>query len=111
LAAAGATRAAARAHVVDARRLVLVEQGVAAGLGVAPVLVEHGQHQPLAVAEVVLHRAGVVLPGQPVDLAQRHAVDAPDGEELLGGADDQVAGVTLGARGRAHRPLAASFPL
>ena len=62
---------------VDARRgLVLVEQRVPARLGVGAVLVDDRAHEPVAVAEVVLERAGVALPGGAVDLAERDPVDA-----------------------------------
>jgi hypothetical protein len=100
LAAAGGDQGGGQhPHVVDAGVLVVVEQRVPARLGRPPVLGDEGQHQPVPVAEVVLHGAGVALPGRPVDLAQQHAVDAVGGEEPLGRGHDRLARGAVGARG------------
>ena len=55
----------------------------------AAVLGEDRPQQALAITEVVLQRRRVALLGLAVDLAQRHAVDAAVGEELLGGGDQR----------------------
>ena len=75
-----------RPDVVDAVGLVLVEQGVAPGVDLTAVLGHDRPQQALAITEVVLQRRRVALLGFAVDLAQRHAVDAAVGEQLLGGA-------------------------
>ena len=77
------------ADVLDAVRLVLVEQRVAARVDLPAMLVEDRAQQALTIAEVVLQRRRVALTGLTVDLPQRHAVDATVGEELLGGADER----------------------
>ena len=92
------------ADVVDAVRLVLVEQRVAAGVDLAAVLVEDRPQQALAVAEVVLQRRRVALAGLAVDLPQRHAVDPAVGEELLGGADERRRCTRAAHAGRPRHP-------
>jgi hypothetical protein len=93
-------RSGQRPQVVGRCVLVLVEQGVAAGLCVAAVAVDDALDQALAVAEVVLDGTGVALAGGPVDLAQRHGLDAPGGEELLGGPHDPGPGLVATGRPR-----------
>ena len=98
LAASGRTSAPASARrSAPAVGLVGVEHGVAPGLDLAAVLHHHGPQQPVAVAEVVLERRGVAGARGPVDLPQADAVDAVDGEQLLGRADEPL------GRGRRRR--------
>jgi hypothetical protein len=79
-------------EVVAALGLVGVEHGVAAGLDLAVVLGHHRPDQAVAVLEVVLQGRAVAGARHPVDLAEADAVDAVDREQLLGRADEAVAG-------------------
>ena len=58
--------------------------------------VEDRRDQPGAIAEVVLGGRVVALSGGQVDVAQGDRLDAPLGEESLGGLDDHQPGCTSG---------------
>ena len=85
--------------------LVGVEPGVPARLDLVAVLDDDRPQQALAVADGGLQRRRVAGAGRPRDLPQADPVDAVDGEEVLGRADEPVgggsprvgAGATLGA--------------
>jgi hypothetical protein len=77
--------------------------GADAGQQAVPLLVdrshaglEHGGDEPGAVAEVVVGRRVVPLSGRRVHVAQGHRLDAPLGEQLLGGLQDRQPGRSSG---------------
>ena len=67
----------------------LLEKQVPVRFGARPMLGHDRPHQSGAIAEVVLQRRRVALARLAVDLPQRHPVDAPIREQLLGGADER----------------------
>ena len=96
-----------RPDVVDPCGLVVVEEVVAVGFDARPVLGQHGEQQPPPVGEVVLECGRVALPRSGVDLTERHRLDAPPGEELLGRLDQSATGqLRVRRHGGAHdRPF------
>ena len=60
-------------------------------LHVVVMLAEHGRDEPVAIGEVVLQRSGVALASRRVDLAERHRLDPPLGEQGLGCGDQPLA--------------------
>lgn len=90
------------AEVARALGLVAVEQGVAGLVDGWRVAGEHGGEDAGPVAEVVLDGDGVAGPRLAVDLPQADGVDAPLGEEALGGVEQVLPGAQWSAASRSR---------